>query len=49
VRTASSEQVRQPIFREGTEAWQAYAQWLDPLEAALGDVLEAYPAAPTFQ
>ena len=24
VRTASSEQVRRPIFREGTEGWQAY-------------------------
>ena len=48
VRTASSEQVRQPIFREGTEAWQPFEQWLDPLKAALGDVLETYPTAPTF-
>ena len=46
VRTASSEQVRQPIFRDGTEAWKPFAQWLGPLEAALGDILPAYPAVP---
>lgn len=48
VRTASSEQVRQPIFREGTEAWQPFEPWLDPLKAALGDVLAAYPGVPDF-
>jgi tetratricopeptide (TPR) repeat protein len=48
VRTASSEQVRQPIFRDGTEAWQPFEQWLDPMKAALGDVLTAYPGVPTF-
>ncbi|HET9692918.1 MAG TPA: sulfotransferase [Steroidobacteraceae bacterium] len=46
VRTASSEQVRKPIFREGIEHWRHYARWLGPLEAALGPALEAYPAAP---
>ena len=46
VRTASSEQVRQPIFREGTQAWQPFEPWLDPLKAALGPVLDAYPDAP---
>ncbi len=46
VRTASSEQVRQPIFRDGTEAWKPFEPWLDPLKAALGDVLDAYPAVP---
>lgn len=46
VRTASSEQVRQPIFREGTQGWKAFEPWLDPLKAALGPVLDAYPAAP---
>src|SRR3546814_9687950 len=35
VRTASSEQVRRPINREGMEQWQAYASWLGPLEDAL--------------
>ncbi len=46
VRTASSEQVRRPIYREGTEGWQAFAAWLAPLEAALGPVLAAYPDVP---
>ena len=48
VRTASSEQVRQPIYRSGTEAHEAFMPWLGPLEAALGPVLMAYPAAPEF-
>lgn len=46
VRTPSSEQVRQPIFRSGTEAWQAFDPWLDPLREALGPVLDAYPDVP---
>ena len=46
VRTASSEQVRQPIYKDAVEHWKAYAEWLGPLEAALGDVAEAYPAVP---
>jgi tetratricopeptide (TPR) repeat protein len=43
VRTASSEQVRTPIFREGVDQWRHYEPWLAPLKAALGPVLEAYP------
>ncbi len=46
VRTASSEQVRRPIFREGTEAWKPFDPWLAPLKVALDDVLTAYPAVP---
>jgi hypothetical protein len=46
VRTASSEQVRQPIFREGLEQWRHFEPWLGPLEEALGPVLTAYPAVP---
>jgi hypothetical protein len=46
VRTASSEQVRQPIFREGMEQWRQYERWLEPLKAALGPVLAAYPEVP---
>lgn len=46
VRTASSEQVRQPIYRDGIDQWQHYEEWLDPLKAALGTVLDAYPAVP---
>lgn len=39
VRTPSSEQVRQPINREGLDQWRHYAPWLEPLKAALGDAL----------
>ncbi len=46
VRTPSSEQVRQPIYRDGTEAWKAFGAHLDPLREALGPVLEYYPEAP---
>lgn len=46
VRTASSEQVRQPIYTSGVEQWRNYEPWLDELKTALGDVLPAYPAAP---
>ena len=42
VRTASSEQVRQPIFREGLTQWKNYEPWLGPLEHALGDALTRY-------
>ena len=46
VRTASSEQVRQPIFRDGLEQWRHYEPWLGPLKTALGSVLPAYPDVP---
>lgn len=39
VRTPSSEQVRQPIGREGLDQWRRYAPWLAPLRDALGDAL----------
>ena len=42
VRTASSEQVRQPIFREGLEQWRNYEPWLGALQEALGDALTRY-------
>ncbi|HJS91896.1 MAG TPA: sulfotransferase [Steroidobacteraceae bacterium] len=49
VRTASSEQVRRPIFREGVDQWRHYEPWLEPLEQALGDVLTEYPSVPAFE
>jgi tetratricopeptide (TPR) repeat protein len=49
VRTASSEQVRKPIFRDAVDQWRHYEPWLDPLKSALGPVLDAYPAAPPLQ
>jgi tetratricopeptide (TPR) repeat protein len=42
VRTASSEQVRQPIFREGLERWKRYEPWLGPMQEALGDARIRY-------
>ena len=42
VRTASSEQVRQPINRAGVEQWKHYEPWLGPLKAALGPVLQSW-------
>jgi len=44
VRTPSSEQVRQPIGREGLTQWQRYASWLTPLQEGLGDALTRYRA-----
>jgi len=42
IRTASSEQVRQPIFREGLDQWRHYEPWLGELKDALGDALLRY-------
>ena len=42
VRTASSEQVRQPIYREGLDHWKHFEPWLGPLKDALGDALVSY-------
>lgn len=46
VRTASSEQVRRPIFRDGLDQWTKYADQLAPLKEALGDALERYRVQP---
>jgi predicted Zn-dependent protease len=48
IRTASSEQVRSPIFREGLDHWRNYEPWLAPVKDALGAVLRDYPAVPKF-
>ncbi|MBB5684401.1 tetratricopeptide repeat-containing sulfotransferase family protein [Sphingobium boeckii] len=48
VQTASSEQVRRPINRDGVDRWRLYEPWLGPLKAALGPVLPAYPDVPPF-
>jgi tetratricopeptide (TPR) repeat protein len=48
VRTASSEQVRKPIYREGVDHWRHYEPWLAPLKSALGAVLTSYPDVPAF-
>ena len=46
VRTASSEQVRKPFYRDGVDHWRHYEAWLGPLKQALGPVLDAWPLAP---
>jgi hypothetical protein len=48
VATVSAEQVRSPIYHTALEHWRNYEPWLDPLKAALGPVLDAYPAIPEF-
>ncbi len=45
VATPSSEQVRQPIFRDGLEQWRNYEPWLKPLQAVLENRLGAGAAA----
>ncbi|HLY54206.1 MAG TPA: sulfotransferase [Stellaceae bacterium] len=47
VRTASSEQVRQPIFREGLDQWRHYEPWLGPLKDALAGSVALPPVTPT--
>jgi hypothetical protein len=43
VRTASSEQVRQPIYRHGVDQWRHFEPWLGPLREALGPTLAPGP------
>ena len=43
VRTASSEQVRRPVNRDGADQWQMFDEWLGPLRDALGSALTTYP------
>ena len=42
VRTASAEQVRQPLYSSGVGYWRNFEQQLEPLRAALGDALERF-------
>jgi tetratricopeptide (TPR) repeat protein len=47
VRTASSEQVRRPINRDGLDRWRGYEPWLAPLKSALGPVLSEWRGRPS--
>jgi len=42
VRTASAEQVRQPIYTSGVGYWRNFANELEPLRRALGDSLQRF-------
>jgi tetratricopeptide (TPR) repeat protein len=42
VRTASAEQVRQPIYASGVGHWRHFERELEPLRRALGDCLERF-------
>jgi len=46
VRTASSEQVRRPINREGVDQWRNFEPWLNELRQMLGSIVDAYPEVP---
>lgn len=45
VRTASSEQVRRPIFTEGLDHWRNFEPWLGPLRAELERILPQFSSA----
>jgi tetratricopeptide (TPR) repeat protein len=49
VRTASSEQVRQPIFKEGLDQWRHFEPWLGPLKTALGDLARSAATSESAQ
>ena len=44
VQTASSEQVRRPLYAESVDQWRNYEPFLGELKEALGDVVQQYPA-----
>lgn len=43
VRTASSEQVRTPLYASAVDHWQQYEKWLGPLRSAIGSALDSTP------
>ena len=42
VRTPSSEQVRQPIYKSSVQQWRNYESYLEPLITSLGDTRSSY-------
>jgi hypothetical protein len=48
VTTASSEQVRRPLYRDALEQWRHYEPWLGQLKTSLGSIVDAYPAIAVF-
>src|SRR5256886_16977893 len=48
VRTASSEQVRQPIYKEGIDQWRSFEPLIGRVKSALGVLLPTCPRDPWF-
>ena len=48
VHTASSEQVRRPINRDGVDSWRRYEAWLGPMKQALGPALDHWDEVPKY-
>jgi hypothetical protein len=46
VATASSEQVRRPLYRDALDEWRHFEHWLEPVKDALGSIADCYPAVP---
>ncbi len=44
IKTASSEQVRQPIYKGALGTWRRYEQFLGLWQEQLGDIIEELPA-----
>jgi len=44
INTASSEQVRQPVYDSALDYWRNFAPWLEPLQTALGDLVGPHSA-----
>jgi hypothetical protein len=45
VRTASAEQVRQPLYTSGVAYWKHFESQLEPLRQALGDSMQRFADA----
>jgi len=46
VHSASSEQVRRPINRDGVDSWRPFEPWLGPMKQALGPALDDWDRVP---
>ena len=46
VQTASSEQVRRPLYSDSLDEWRNFEPWLGPLKRALGELAPGHPAEP---
>ena len=47
IRTASSEQVRQPIYQSGLDQWRHFESHLEPMREQLSDLIQAHDSRPS--